>query len=222
MWCRHSDGARASHDFPGQPVMQRAGRVNRAVVCRARAIGPTPLGPRASPVGANTQPGPGSSPTPAKNRANPAHSATPKQHRSPARPQHPAARRPPHARSSSPMSAPPGPGISIRGTAVTGRQARPPGWAKQCHGHRRDAHDRCAARAIDSMPEDPAAGTHLEPGVPGRDPRRGPGMLTFAFPTQSGTPPGRRTPCHSPRPACRASGGPAGMIGSAAAAKAEP
>ena len=79
------------------------------------------------------------------------------------------------------------------GTAFMELQFYPPGWVKQFDSSSCDARDWCAAMTIDSLSEDPVAGTTLNPTCTNQI-LGGTEYVNFAFVTRSGTPIGPPNP----------------------------
>jgi len=79
------------------------------------------------------------------------------------------------------------------GTAFMELQFYPPGWVKQFNSQSCDARDWCAALTIDSLSEDPIAGTVINPACQGQI-LGGTEYVNFAFITHSGRPIGPPNP----------------------------
>jgi hypothetical protein len=79
------------------------------------------------------------------------------------------------------------------GTAFMELQFYPPGWVKQFNSQSCDARDWCAALNIDSLSEDPIAGTTLNPTCTNQI-LGGTEYVNFAFLTRSGKPIGPPNP----------------------------
>ena len=79
------------------------------------------------------------------------------------------------------------------GTAFMELQFYPPGWVKQFNSQSCDARDWCAALNIDSLSEDPIAGTIINPTCTNSI-LGGTEYVNFAFLTKSGTPVGPPNP----------------------------
>jgi hypothetical protein len=79
------------------------------------------------------------------------------------------------------------------GTAFMELQFYPPGWVKQFNSQSCDARDWCAAMTIDSLSEDPIAGTTLNPTCTNQF-LGGTEYVNFAFVTRSGKPIGPPNP----------------------------
>jgi hypothetical protein len=79
------------------------------------------------------------------------------------------------------------------GTAFMELQFYPPGWVKQFNSQSCDKRDWCAALTIDSLSEDPIAGTTINPTCQGQI-LGGTEYVNFAFLTRSGTPIGPPNP----------------------------
>jgi len=79
------------------------------------------------------------------------------------------------------------------GTAFMELQFYPPGWVKQFNSQSCDARDWCAALTIDSLSEDPIAGTVINPACQGQI-LGGTEYVNFAFLTHSGRPIGPPNP----------------------------
>jgi hypothetical protein len=79
------------------------------------------------------------------------------------------------------------------GTAFMELQFYPPGWVKQFNSQSCDPRDWCAAMTIDSLSEDPVAGTTLNPTCTSQI-LGGTEYVNFAFVTRSGKPIGPPNP----------------------------
>jgi hypothetical protein len=79
------------------------------------------------------------------------------------------------------------------GTAFTELQFYPPGWVKQFNSQSCDPRDWCAALTIDSLSENPIAGTTLNPTCQSQI-LGGTEYINFAFLTKSGKPIGPPNP----------------------------
>ena len=85
------------------------------------------------------------------------------------------------------------------GTAFMELQFYPPGWVKQFNSQSCDPKAWCAALNIDSLSEDPIAGTVINPTCQSQI-LGGTEYVNFAFLTRSGRRSARRTRCSSTRP----------------------